>query len=624
MHDFAALYAALDETNKTNEKVEALIRYFGAADPADAAWALYFLIGRRPRQAVPMPKLRAWAVEAAGIPDWLFGESYDAVGDFAETVALLLEGLGGRRSEGTGAGGREGRETWGPGGGERERPAGGETDARPPASSRQPPAASLAAWVEDVLLPLRSLPEEQQRRVILDSWAALDGRERFVWNKLLTGAFRVGVSQRLVVRALAAVSGVADAAIAHRLMGEWAPGAAFYSALLAKETGDTDISRPYPFFLAHPIESRLRAAESAAGTAGLGPEQEAVSPAISAAALQQALGDVREWQAEWKWDGIRAQLIRRAGRTFIWSRGEELVTERFPEIAAAGELLPDGTVLDGEILPWSGGVLPFAQLQRRIGRKTLGKRILAEVPVVFLAYDLLERGGVDVRTSPLSERRAALEGLLEGMGRQSAGEIETPEDRESGGAQGALSLLLSPLVPAPTWDALAAAWAGARARNVEGLMLKRRSSPYRVGRQRGDWWKWKVDPFTVDAVLMYAERGSGKRASLYTDYTFGLWDGDRLVPFAKAYSGLTDAEIRQVDAFVRRHTVEKFGPVRTVTPALVFELAFEGIQRSTRHKSGVAVRFPRILRWRTDKPIGEADTLEAVRALLPPAELATR
>lgn len=558
MKAFADLYSALDETTKTNEKVAALVRYFGEADPADASWALYFLIGRRPKQAVSMPKLRAWAVEAAGIDDWLFGECYDAVGDFAETVALLLPDGRDWRSETVGS----------------------------PDSSLQSPGSSLSRWIEDVLLPLRAQPEERQRAAILDAWAALDRRERFVWNKLITGAFRVGVSQRLVVRAIAQVSGVEDAAIAHRLMGEWRPTPDFYRALLHPETADADASRPYPFCLAHPLEG---------------------DPA--------ALGDVAEWQAEWKWDGIRAQLIRRAGRAFLWSRGEELISERFPEIEALGAHLPDGTVLDGEILPWrDGAVLPFAQLQRRIGRKTLGRKILAEVPAIFLAYDLLERAGADVRAAPLHERRAALEELAAttGAGRPTA----DGQGTEPGGR-----LQLSPVVPAASWDELSAAWAGARERGVEGLMLKRRSSPYRVGRVRGDWWKWKVSPYTVDAVLIYAQRGSGKRASLYTDYTFGVWDGDRLVPFAKAYSGLTDAEIRQVDAFVRRNTLEKFGPVRTVTPRLVFELAFEGIQRSPRHKSGLAVRFPRILRWRTDKPIEEADSLETIRAMLPEGEL---
>ena len=529
MKDFAELYVALDETTRTNEKVESLTRYFAAASPGDAAWAVYFLIGRKPKQVVPTKKLRAWAAEAAKVPDWLFAESYDAVGDLAETVALLL-------------------------------PA-------PEASSDLP----LRHWVEDRLLPLRDAAEDAQKAALLEAWASMDRTQRFVWNKLISGGFRVGVSQQLVTRALAKVSGVEAAIVAHRLMGDWEPTPAFYDRLRVTDARDADHSRPYPFCLAHALE---------------GPPD--------------ALGPIEDWQAEWKWDGIRSQLIRRGNDTFLWTRGEELVTERYPELATLGACLPEGTAVDGEILPWlDGAPLAFAQLQRRIGRKAVGKTILAEVPVVLIAYDLIEFGGQDLRQEPLESRRATLTRLVESVALPGR-------------------MILSPSVEAATWADLATAREGSRAIQAEGLMLKHKRSTYHVGRKRGDWWKWKVKPFTVDAVLTAAQRGSGKRASLYTDYTFSVWnDAGQLVPFAKAYSGLTDEEIAKVDAFIRRHMVEKFGPVRTVEPKLVFELAFEGIQRSTRHKSGIAVRFPRILRWRVDKPPEEADTLETIRALLP-------
>jgi len=524
---FADLYTALDETNRTGEKVAALVRYFQVAGAADAAWAVYFLIGRKPKQVVPSKKLRAWAATEAAVPDWLFDESYDAVGDVAETIALLL-------------------------------PA--------PAASTDLP---LADWVEGRLLPLRTMAEDDQRAAVLAAWRAMDQSQRFVWNKLISGSFRVGVSQQLVTRALARVGGTEPAVVAHRLMGDWEPTAAFYESLSQADSADADLSRPYPFCLAYPLESP-----------------------------PESLGGLAEWLAEWKWDGIRSQLIRRRGQTFLWSRGEELVTDRYPEIAALGDALPDGTVIDGEILPWKDDApLPFAQLQRRIGRKTVGKTILAEVPVVLVAYDLLESAGEDVRAWPLARRRARLAEFAEALGMPSR-------------------FRLSPIVEALAWEGLAAARARSRSIQAEGLMLKRLVSPYGVGRQRGDWWKWKINPFTLDAVLTAAQRGSGKRASLYTDYTFSVWDGGVLVPIAKAYSGLTDAEIRKVDAFVRRNMVEKFGPVRTVKPELVFELAFEGIQRSPRHKSGIAVRFPRILRWRDDKPAAEADTLDTIRGML--------
>jgi len=527
MIHFTQLYAQLDSTTRTNQKVAAMAAYFQAASADDAAWALYFLSGRRIKNLLSSRKLHAWALEAASIPEWLFGECYDAVGDIAETVALLLP---------------------------------------PP---RQEVDRPLSWWVEERLLMIRNRDEAGQRVLIMEAWESLGPAERFIWNKLLTGGFRVGVSQLLLARAVGQVAGVDSRTILHRLMGEWSPTADFWNRLLSPDVSQSNHSQPYPFFLAYPLEGD-----------------------------PSALGPISDWQAEWKWDGIRAQVISRQGEVFIWSRGEELVTDRFPELQAMARLLPDGTVVDGEILPWKEGeVLPFARLQTRIGRKQLSRRILADVPVVLMAYDLLEEGGDDIRMVALSERRRRLEQLVSGLANA--------------------HLAISPLQIAGDWDALAAVQSSAREHRVEGLMLKRAVSPYRVGRQRGDWFKWKVSPLTVDAVLIYAQRGSGKRASLYTDYTFGVWNDSReLVPFAKAYSGLTDAEIRQVDAFIRRNTVEKFGPVRTVRPALVFELAFEGIQRSTRHKSGIAVRFPRILNWRRDKPIEEADTLETIRALI--------
>lgn len=527
MQRFTALYMALDATTKTNEKIAAMVDYFAAAPAADAAWAVYFLSGRRPKRLIQARVLRELAAEQMGLPEWLLVESYGAVGDSAETAVLLL----------------------------------------PPATAASD--LPLHHWIEARILPLRSQDEPTQRAAILQAWSELSDAQRFVFNKLITGGFRVGVSQRLLTRALAQVSSIDSAVIAHRLMGHWRPSPRFYQRLVSPNTADADISRPYPFFLAYPLEEQ-----------------------------PTALGDAAAWQAEWKWDGIRAQLVRREGETFLWTRGEELVTERYPEVAQAAETLPDGVVLDGELLAWDGGVLPFTQLQRRIGRKTVGKKVLREVPVILLAYDLLEWGGEDWRERPLHQRRTQLEAL-----------IDTAQHPH---------LLLSEIVDFTSWAKLKQRHQESRERLVEGFMLKRKSSTYQVGRRRGDWWKWKVTPYSVDAVLIYAQRGSGRRASLYTDYTFAVWDvSGELVPFAKAYSGLTDAEIRQVDSFVRQNTRERFGPVRSVTPQLVFEIAFENIQRSRRHKSGVAVRFPRIVRWRRDKPIEEADTLEMIQALLP-------
>lgn len=527
MKAFAALYEAIDASTSTQAKVAALTQYVAEAPPADAAWAVAFLTGRRPKRLVRAPDLRTWAAAAAGIPDWLFEASYAQVGDLAETITLLV----------------------------------------PRGTTRAD--SSLTVWVETRLLPLAAMEADAQRAALLEAWQQLDGTARFVFNKLLTGAFRVGVSQGLVVRALAAVSGVHADIIAHRLMGAWEPTGEWFEQLVRGDTADADWSRPYPFFLAHPLESPV-----------------------------ESLGEVHEWQVEWKWDGIRAQVVKRRDRVLLWSRGEELLTGRFPEVEQACALLPDGTVLDGELLAWRDGTpMPFTALQRRLNRKQVGRALLAQVPVHFVAYDCLEQSGTDVRTLPLQARRDALQRIVAAL--------------PTGAA-----VSVSPRIEATTWTEVAAVREQSRQHAAEGLMLKRANSAYGVGRRGSDWRKWKVSPLTVDAVLVYAQAGHGRRAGLHTDYTFAVWNGDTLVPFAKAYSGLTDAEIREVDRFVRANTRATFGPVRTVEPTLVFELAFEGLQVSARHKSGLAVRFPRIARWRRDKLARDADSLASVRALL--------
>ena len=545
MKAFAALYQALDASTSSLAKQAALRDYLRQAPPEDAAWAVYFLAGGKPRQLVPTKWLRAVAREAAGLPEWLFDESYEAVGDLAETIALLL----------------------------------------PPPAAEAPPQG-LAQWMRDHLLPLRGLSPDTQAERLRAQWARLAPEERLVYFKLITGAFRVGVSRLQVTQALAAVSGVDAKRIAQRLMGYTGvgaqPGAADYLRLVAADDDAAAQGHPYPFFLAHPL-------------------------ALPVERFGDALGPPADWIVEWKWDGIRAQLVRRAGSAWLWTRGEELVSDRFPELQAMGmEALPEGTVIDGEIVVWDGErARPFADLQKRIGRKTLGPKILRELPVALLAYDLLEEGGQDLRGLPLHARRARLDALLARAAHP--------------------ALIASPVLMGADWADLAHQREAARELGVEGLMLKGRDARYGVGRTKdvGTWWKWKIDPLSVDAVLIYAQRGHGRRASLYSDYTFAVWNGPpgdegrALVPFAKAYSGLTDAEMARVDAIIRKTTVESFGPVRSVRPTLVFELGFEGIARSSRHKSGIAVRFPRMLRWREDKPVEEADTLQTLAALLP-------
>jgi DNA ligase-1 len=562
MRDFAALYAELDASTSTGRKVEAMQRYFERAPRADAAWAAYFLAGGKPRQAVPTAVLRATACEAAGIDDWLFEACYQAVGDLAETIAHVL----------------------------------------PPADGGD--AAGLAAWIEERLAPARGQPPPAQAAALRAWWSVLDAPQRFLLVKLIGGGFRVGVSKLLVQRALAQAAGLDARLVALRMMGytdaNTPPTPERFAALLAPaaQQAAAEGGQPYPFFLAHPLDAPV-----------------------------ESIGEPADWLVEWKYDGIRAQAVKRAGRVWLWSRGEELVSEAFPDALAPLAALPDGTVLDGELLVWPEGAdrpAPFAQLQRRLNRKVLGRKLLAEAPVRFVAYDLLEDGGRDTRALPQAERRARLEARLHGA-----------------------PVRISPLVRADGWPAYAALRAQSRDRGVEGFMLKHRDAAYGSGRTKGDgiWWKWKVEPMTADGVLVYAQAGHGRRASVYTDYTFAVWNraprsaeearavidaiarrepadeaGLQLVPFAKAYSGLTDEEFKRIDKAIRATTLEKFGPVRSVRPTLVFELGFEGIQKSSRHKSGIAVRFPRMLRIRDDKPLHEADTLPMLMRLIDPAQ----
>jgi DNA ligase-1 len=523
MKHFCQLFTELDQTTKTLGKIKALIAYFEKASDEDKLWAIALLSHRRPKRTVNATYLAQWATEVSQLPAWLFEESYHVVGDLAETITLVLP------------------------------------------SQYEPSDYSLTYWM-DFIRQLENKEVGEKKELIVWAWSRLSESERFVFNKLITGGFRIGVSQKLMVKALAKFADVRESTIAHRLMGNWSPDQNNFQELVYT-TDEADISRPYPFYLAYALDTPV-----------------------------EELGDPSEWLAEHKWDGIRGQVIVRGRQLFVWSRGEELVTDKYPEFEVMLRALPDGTVLDGEIMPFKDErPLSFNHLQTRIGRKKLSQRLLNEVPVVFIAYDVLEYNGDDIRDWPMVERRRKLEELCSTDGKV---------------------LRLSPKVNFASWDELAEERQRSREYLSEGIMLKRFNSIYRDGRRRGDWWKWKIDPYTVDAVLIYAMRGHGRRANLYTDYTFAVWDDGQLVPFTKAYSGLTDEEIREVDRWVKQNTIERFGPVRSVKPQLVFEIHFEGIQRSTRHKSGIALRFPRMARWRKDKNIEEANTINDLKALL--------
>lgn len=529
MRQFAELVMQLGSSTKTNDKLDALVNYFSVANDKDKVWVIAIFSGRRPKRAVNTTQLATYAVELIDLPFWLFEESYHVVGDLAETITLLL----------------------------------------PEKKDIQENKKPLHFYIEE-LKAIEKESEAVRKQFIVDSWMEMNYAERFVFNKLITGGFRIGVSQKIMVNALAKTVQLQSSVIAHRISGNWDPSSISFDELLSEEATATDWSKPYPFYLAYAIE-----------------ENE----------LKDTLGNPNEWQAEWKWDGIRGQMIKRNGDLFVWSRGEELMTEKFPEYHSLQNILPDGIAIDGEIIPCvDQKPLPFALLQTRIGRKNITKKQLQEAPIAFFAYDLLEYNSEDWRSKTLDERRAKLE------------EIIAFADHPS--------LLISPVVPFESWQQLAGLRKNSRQMGAEGFMLKKRSSVYQVGRKRGDWWKWKIDPLTIDCVMIYAQKGAGRRSNLYTDYTFAVKDGDKLIAFTKAYSGLTDKEFVQVDNFVKRNSLEKFGPVRTVKPELVFEIAFEGIAASNRHKSGVALRFPRISRWRKDKKPEEINTLDDLKKML--------
>jgi len=528
MKAFARLFDAIDTSTKTNRKIAAMVDYLGKVADEEKIFAIAILIGNKPKRPIKTTLLREWAAKLAGIPFWLIEESHYVVGDLGETLTLLM----------------------------------------PPPTTEQVATPSLKSIFE-TMVELQQLSPAEQQRVVYRFWTTLAGTELFLFNKMLTGGLRVGVSRKLVINALAEYLNQDEATVAHRMMGKWNPMEAKFTDLFPRKQAALAHHIPYPFYLAYPLTQN-----------------------------PSDLGELDDWLLEKKLDGIRGQIIRRNGELFIWSRGEDLLTDKFPEFEPLKALLPDGTVIDGEILPWKNGrPLPFAVMQTRIGRKNLSPKILKAAPLVMVCYDLLEYGGRDIRNEPLTLRRARL-----------TTSIAAPSLRQI--------LLLSEEMRFQDWRDAASFRMQARQFHCEGLMLKKWQSRYGVGRRKGDWWKWKTDPLSIDAVMIYAQSGHGRRANLYTDYTFAVWDADTLVPFAKAYSGLTDTEIKSLDRWIKLNTVAKFGPVRSVEPVHVFEIGFEGIQQSSRHKSGVALRFPRILRWRTDKTPEMANTKDDLLDLL--------
>ena len=526
MKKFAKLFFDLEQTEQTGEKVDLMLHYFRSVSDEDKLWMIALFTGRRPKRVASSALQREWATELAGIPIWLFDECYGAVGDLSETISLLLPD---------------------------------------PVSLED---HSLAHWI-NYIIALEGRSEDERKESTVNAWNVLSKQERFIFNKIISSTFRVTISQNLVVRALSLLTGMNSAGIMSRIMGKWNAENISLDELLGNgQDESSDISVPYPFLSAHPLEGK-----------------------------PESIGDPKEWVAEWKWDGIRVQIIKRGDLMFIWSKGEELLTGKFPEFNILQTNLPDGIVLDGEILPYANEkILSFGVLQNRIGKKNLNGKILSEAPVVFFAYDILEYNGEDIREKTLIDRRDILNKLIR--------EVDLPV------------LHFSKEIEFSEWEELNLLCSKSRDYSAEGLMLKRKDSSYKEDTENPNWHKWKTDPLTAHAVLIYAQTGTGKRANLYSEYTFGVWKDGQLVSFTKANSGLSDKEVTEIDKWVRENAIEKFGPVRTVKPTLVFEIGFEGIQASNRHKSGIVLRAPHILRWRMDKKIDEADTLETLKGIL--------
>ena len=554
---FGNLINNLEQCNSTKKKINLISVFIKDIDPRDGSWILLLLMSSRQKRVITGRRLKDILQASFRMPSWLIDDCFAQVGDSAETISLLWPQL---KSE--------------------------LTDANIECSEvynklfNEPKESKPLHWWMETLLPaIKDATETTQNRLILKLWSDIADQDHYLTNKLITGGFRNGVSKGLVVKSIAKAYKLDESTVLERLMKPIEINNIWFQEL----THPVSINRtdrgaiPYPFYLASPVEIE---------------KIKETPPA--------------DWRLEYKWDGIRGQLIKRDTGAYLWSRGEELVNHVFPEIIEMAENLPDGTVLDGEILCWQKDVrkpMAFASLQRRLGRKTVNKKLLKECPTVFLAYDILEHKSIDIRAYNLRDRLKLLESVQLNYNHP--------------------CLVIDNEKEFAEWEELIQLRDRARLEGAEGLMIKKISSHYLSGRKRGYWWKYKHDPMTLDAVLIYAQAGTGKRANLFTDYTFALWDNSnknskdrKLVTFAKAYSGLNNSELMELDKWIRTHTIERYGPTRVVEQKQIFEIAFEGVMESKRHKCGLAVRFPRIHRWRIDKPVMEADCIEQAQALL--------
>jgi len=527
MKAFAKLISNLEQTSKEAFKVTALAQYFSNATDEDKLWTLALFTGTRPKRVVDIKALKEFAEQVYTEGEWLFEASHQIVGDMAETIAYFLPKAK-----------RNGNHT-------------------------------LSEWIS-MIRTIFNAERIDQRDAITKAWDTLRPEERFIFNKLITGGFRIDVSLKLLSKALAIVTGKDENLLAHKLNSDWHPDEVSFETLIFTENPEAEKSKPYPFHLAHTLESTVA-----------------------------ELGDISNWQVERKWDGIRVQVIVRGNKISIWSRKGDILSSKVPELKPLAESMEDGTVLDGELICFKNGkILPINNLRTRFGRRNNSKKQFEESPCVFMAYDILEFKGEDIRNKDLAERRKKLEKVI----------LQYYDEHKI--------ILLSDIINNDNWESINSEREKSREHQVTGLVLKNKKSIYGSSRVEGDWWKWPVDPLFIDAILLYAQAGEGGSSKMYREYSFALWHGEDLVTFAKAKSGLEDKELKELTSFVKKNTKEKFGPVRSVAAVQIFRLAFDSITASKRHKSGILLKNPRLIEWLRDKNIEDGNNLDDLKKML--------
>jgi len=541
MKAFADLWATLEGQLSEARSAQILARYLQQTSAEDAAWAIYLLCGKKPKKLLSARELVEYFLQTSGTPGWLFWESDDVVGDVNETIALLNDTFMDETAS------QQNRN-----------------------ENSHPQQNSLAFWMENQLNTLAEVAQSQRPAFLGNCWQKLGYREAFIINRILTGTWKSNLPLKTIAQALSIVSGQEPMTLMHRLKADWLPNKVFYAKLIAEDQPTFQTEQKFSFGEFKPLE------ESSI----------------------ESLGAVEDWWLAWQWEGLRVQCIRRADDCFLWSQNGELVTDRFPELHEMAQKLPEGTILEGVIVACSGQApLPLADLQPRLGGKSVNRKMMESCPVAFVATDLQLLANEDMRNLPAQQRKTRLAQLANDIG---------------------FPLVHFPRIEIDQWAHARKLLQEARQHHAEGLSLQRLNSPYPIQNQQADWWSWKVQPHTINAILLYAKMEmAGRSQKQTTEYTFAVWHEDQLVPVARTGIGLPPEEAELLDGWIRANTYERFGPVRSVEPFHVYEIAFDGITPSKRHKCGFVLREPRIINPRPHTPIEEASRLEDLHRLLP-------